>query len=108
MGGDKGEGRFLGWVRNNEPGLFDNVGLSNLTKFLTDRQNLLPYMDIPWIAYGVEHAEVELLLGDRPVWTHRRPVDPDFMVVLPLPPLTSFFAPNPDPLIKKLIDAAAS
>jgi hypothetical protein len=106
--GDQPEETLLEWVRKNEAGLLDNFGLSNLTKFLTDRNNLLPYMHIPWIAYGVEHAHVELLLGDRPVWAHRRPIDPDFMVVLPLSPRTLFVGAKSEALIQKFIDAGAS
>jgi len=51
---------------------------------------------------------VELLLGDRPVWTHRRPIDPDFMVVVPMSPRSVFFAAKSERPIKKLIDAGAS
>jgi hypothetical protein len=65
-------------------------------------------MDIPWVAYCVEHAQVELLLGDRPVWTHRRPVDPDFMVVLPLSPRTVFVGAKSSALIDTSIAAGPS
>jgi hypothetical protein len=106
--GAQPEETLLEWARKNEPGLLDNFGLSNLTLFLTDRKNLLPYMDMPWIAFGVEHADVELLLGDRPVWTHRRPIDPDFMVVLPLSPRTLFAGAKSKALIEKFIDAGPS
>jgi hypothetical protein len=106
--GDQPEGTLLEWVRKNEPGLLENFGLSNLTDFLADRNNLLPYMDIPWITYGVEHAQLELLLGDRPVWTHRRPIDPDFMVVLSLSPRTVFIGAKSNELIEKLLHAGPS
>jgi hypothetical protein len=106
--GNEPEATFLDWVKNNQPGMLENVGLSHLTQFLADRKNVQPYMDLDWTVHSVAHADVELLLGDRPVWTHKRPSDPDFMAVMPLSPRSLFVAANSKPLVQRLIDAGPS
>jgi hypothetical protein len=65
-------------------------------------------MNLDWTVHSVAHANVELLLGDRPVWTHKRPSDPDFMAVMPLSPRSLFVAANSKPLVQRLIDAGPS
>jgi hypothetical protein len=106
--GDAHEATFLEWVKNNRPEVFANVGLSHHTHFLTDRKYFGPYMQLPWLVYGVEDASVELLLGDRPIWTHKHPSQPDFMAVMPLSPRSVFIAAKSDQLIQRLTGEAAN
>ena len=96
---------MLEWVENNVSGI-ENVGLIQMMKFLTNEKRVREFLDLEWIVHGLAHANVQLLLGDRPLWPYRRPSDPDFIALMPLSPRSVFIAARSKKVIDRTIDAS--
>ena len=101
------EAALLEWVENNVSGI-ENLGLVQMVKFLTNEQHVREFLELEWIVHSLAHASVELLLGDRPLWTKGRPSDPEFIAMMPLSPHSVFIASRSKRVIQRTIEANAN
>ncbi len=103
--GDAVEETLIEWVQNNVSGI-ENIGLIQLAKFIMNEDRQREYLELEWIVHGVEHANVELLLSDRPLWTHKHPTASDFIAMMPLSPRSVFVAARDKRVIDKTINSS--
>ncbi len=106
--GDEPEITLLEWVRNNRPGMIENVGLIQMVKFMTNEQQVRMFMDMEWTVHSVEHSNLELLLGDRPLWSSGRPEAPNYIAIMPLSPRTLFMATRSKEVVRRIAEANPS
>jgi hypothetical protein len=102
--GEAVEATLLEWVENNVSGI-ENLGLIQMVKFLVNADRIREFLELEWIVHGLSHANVELLLPDRPLWISKRPADPDFIAMMPLSPRSVFIAARDKRVIRRTIDA---
>lgn len=102
--GDAVEPTVLDWVESNLSGI-ENLGLVQMVKFLSNERHVREFLELEWIVHSLAHANVQLLLGDRPLWTKGRPSDPEFIAMMPLSPRSVFVASRSKRAIQRTIDA---
>ena len=103
--GEAVEETLAEWVANNISGI-DNLGLVQMMKFLVHEGRIREFLELEWIVHGLSHANVELLLSDRPLWTYKQPRDRDFIAMMPLSPRSVFIAARDKNVIRKTIEAS--
>ena len=103
--GDALEATLLEWVQNNVSGI-ENLGLIELMKFIVHKDRIREFLELEWIVHGLAHTNVELLLGDRPMWVHKRPTDSAFIAMMPLSPRSVFIAARDKSVIQRTIDSS--
>ncbi len=96
--GDAVEATLLEWVESNVSGI-ENLGLVQMDR-------IREFLELQWIVHGLSHANVELMLADRPLWVSQHPRHPDFIVLLPLSPRSVFIAARDKRVIDRTIDAS--
>jgi hypothetical protein len=100
--GQSSASTLLEWTQLNVPHLFENFGVSGLPGLIANEKAGERIFAMPWGVHDVSHANLDLLLSDRPCLLQGSAISGDCLVVLPLSPTLLFFACNQPETIQKL------
>jgi hypothetical protein len=96
---------LLEWTEQRVPGLIENFGIELLARQLVRPEMVQPFMDLEWSAHSFPETNVELLIGDRPLWYYERPDHAHFSIALPLSPRVLFVGSRQPQFSRDMVDA---